>query len=316
MKNFLQTTECQALTAGVDFDAMAANEWLGNLNVSEASLQTYARALADFFRYKAQRGLTLAQIDRAALVDYLHNYLAGKSTATRALRCQALKLFFEFLENAHNAKNVARGMKIKDATKGFKKEFLTVSQAKALLAATDGESIQNKRDRAMLAVMLTTGARVGEIQNADVGDLEKRGEQLVLKIRGKGHTEKDAFLKITPQVAGILAAYLDARGESTENTQSPLFQSHSNRTEGQRISRRAISGIVKSTMRGQGIDSPLFTAHSLRHTAAVTALENGASLADTQIFLRHTSPTITMRYTHGIEARKNQCAERVANAFF
>ena len=301
------------MPAAANGDVAMVSAWLSTLNIGAESVKTYARALTDFFKFMAIRGLTLGSVDRAALVDYLHNYLADKSTATRALRCQALKLFFEFLENEHGAKNAARGLKIKVEKAGFKKEFLTQAQAKELLNAANGDSIHAQRDRALMALMLTTGARLGELQNADVCDLENVGDELRLKIKGKGHFEKDAFLKVPPQVAQILFAYLNMR---TAHGQCPLFVSHSPRSNGERLSKRAISGIVKSTMRGIGIDSPLFTAHSLRHTAAVAALENGASLAETQIFLRHTSPAITMRYTHGIEMRKNNCAQRVANAFF
>ena len=303
--------------AVVKSDADFGSEWLASLSVKADSVKTYARALFDFFKYLGARGLSLAMVRRPVIVDYLNNALAGKSDATRALRLQAIKSFFDFLTADYGyPKNPAYGVKVKTNKQGFKKEFLTVGQARGLLDAKRGDSIQNKRDIALMAIMLTTGARVGEVQSADVGDLLTIAGEQCLKIKGKGHNEKDAFLKITPAVAALLASYLDARGELPTNTQSPLFVSHSPRSNGERISRRAISFIVKETMRSQGIDSPLFTAHSLRHTAAVTAIENGASLADAQIFLRHTSPTITMRYTHGLEARKNNCAAKVSNAFF
>lgn len=316
--NLILTNTHNAITPAVgNSDAAKASEWLAGLSVKTDSVKTYARALADFFKFLGMQGLTLAMVTRPVVIDYLNNALAGKSDATRALRLQTVKGFFDFLVADYGyAKNPAFGVKVKTNKQGFKKEFLTIEQGRALLDAKSGDSIQDKRDRALMALMLTTGARVGEVQSADVGDLLTIAGEQCLKIKGKGHNEKDAFLKITPAVAALLASYLDARGESPTNTNSPLFQSHSPRTKGERISRRAISFIVKSTMRGQGIDSPLFTAHSLRHTAAVTALENGATLADAQIFLRHTSPTITMRYTHGLEARKNNCAAKVSNAFF
>ena len=301
-----------AQTLGVEL----AQEWLGGLTAKRASRDTYARALADFYRFLNMRGITATTATRLDVADYLQNYLQGKSDATRALRCQTIGAFYAWLHAEKGLYNPALGFKVKTQKLGFKKEFLTQSQSRELIKSADGNSIQNKRDRALFALMLTTGARVGEIQNADVGDLVTLAGQLVLKIKGKGHNEKDAFLKIPDCIAELLTAYLDARGVLPTDTAAPLFASHSNRTAGKRISHRAISFLVKNALRGQGIDSPLFTAHSLRHTAAVTAIESGASLAETQIFLRHTSPAITMRYTHGIEARKNQCAERVANAIF
>ncbi len=293
-----------------------ASEWLGGLTAKKTSRNTYARALADFYRFLNMRGITVTTATRLDVADYLQNYLQGKSDATRALRCQTIGAFYAWLNAEKGFYNPTLGFKVRTQKAGFKKEFLTQSQSRELIKSADGNTIQNIRDRALFALMLTTGARVGEIQSADVGDLVTLGGQLVLKIKGKGHNEKDAFLKIPDRVAAMLTAYLDARGVLPTDTNAPLFTSLSNRTHGQRISRRAISFLVKTALRGQGIDSPLFTAHSLRHTAAVTAIESGASLAETQIFLRHTSPTITMRYTHGIEARKNQCAEKVANAIF
>lgn len=55
------------------------------------------------------------------------------------------------------------------------------------------------------------------------------------------------------------------------------------------------------SLKAIGLDSKHLTAHSLRHTLAVSILRAGGSLADAQGVLRHANPATTQIYTRSID---------------
>ena len=60
---------------------------------------------------------------------------------------------------------------------------------------------------------------------------------------------------------------------------------------------RAISEIAKKGLISVGLNNRVYTAHSLRHTAAVNILRAGGTLEQVQYTLRHTNPATTQIYT-------------------
>ena len=98
----------------------------------------------------------------------------------------------------------------------------------------------------------------------------------------------------------------------------PLFTSSSNNNRGGRLTTRTVSGIAKDHLRRVGLDSREYTAHSLRHTTAVTIMRAGGSIEDTQHVLRHSSPATTQIYTATIkeELRLRNSTESLLDAAF
>ena len=113
-------------------------------------------------------------------------------------------------------------------------------------------------------------------------------------IHGKGRDEKDNFVILPDGVYLPIKAYLDTRTDATPN--APLFASVSNRNSGGRMTTRAVSGIAKQGLKNVGLDNKVFTAHSLRHTAAVNVLRAGGSREKVQEMLRHANPATTEIY--------------------
>lgn len=130
-------------------------------------------------------------------------------------------------------------------------------------------------------------------------------------VQGKGHDEKDDFVQLVDAPYKAIRNYLAERPNA--DAKQPLFTSESNNNEGGRMTTRAISALVKECLKAIGLDSHLFTAHSLRHTAGTSVLRAGGSLEEAQMLLRHTNPATTeiyvkmalkeRRLTEGGEAR-------------
>ena len=98
--------------------------------------------------------------------------------------------------------------------------------------------------------------------------------------------------------------------------EAPLFASLSNNSRGQRMTTRAISGVVKEHLREAGYDSDKLTAHSLRHTAVTLSLLAGKDITEVQQFARHANIATTMVYNHALDKAKNGCSEAIAKAIF
>jgi integrase/recombinase XerD len=139
-------------------------------------------------------------------------------------------------------------------------------------------------------------------------------DNTVLYLQGKGREEKTEFTKLPEAAEKAIRSYLKAR-QATDPTE-PLFTSLSNNSKGERLSTRAISGLVKEKLIIAGYDSPRLTAHSLRHTAVTLSILAGKELSEVQQFARHADINTTMIYNHSLEMAKNGCSEAVAALLF
>ena len=112
------------------------------------------------------------------------------------------------------------------------------------------------------------------------------------------------------ETKAALEDYLRARKATP---QGPLFTSLAHRNAGQRLTTKSISRIIKAHLTAAGLVSDRITAHSLRHTAATEALKAGATIQETQQFMRHTNINTTLIYAHNLEKENNPCGELIAN---
>ncbi len=195
----------------------------------------------------------------------------------------------------------------------FKKQHLTEEKSGELLSHFESLSL---RDFAIVNLILRTGLRTIEVVRADVGDITFKGGRRILRVWGKGHDTKDDFVVLTDKTFEPIKRYLDTR-KGAKPTE-PLFSSDSHRNSGERLTTRTISGLCKGGLKAIGLDGREFTAHSLRHTTAVTILKNGGDLTQAQNVLRHTSPTTTQIYVESIkeELRLQNAPEALIDAAF
>jgi len=88
-----------------------------------------------------------------------------------------------------------------------------------------------------------------------------------------------------------------------------LFTSLSNRGRDERLSLRAIRGIVKAAYKAAGVVGKNKTTHSLRHTAITTAVKRGAPVQKVQAMARHANISTTMIYYHETDRVENPAEE-------
>lgn len=198
---------------------------------------------------------------------------------------------------AYNPADGVKGAKRKGQTKHHAREALTDVEVKRVLDQAKTGTIQGKRDYAILSLMVYTGLRSVEVHRANLADVRTENGRLVLYVQGKGHDETDDMVVIAnPKAQNAVYDWLAARGDNA----GPLFTSLSDRSNGERLSLRAIRGMVKDYFALAGVRGNK-TTHSLRHTAITKAILNGAPIQKVKNMARHQDINTTMIYFHEID---------------
>lgn len=289
--------------------------FVASQDVKESSRLLYSRTLSQFFRWIETEKKPLNLLTRQDILEYKDSLLKeGLSSLTIGSYIVAVRKFYEWAEAEKLYPNIAKGIKTPRRVQAFKKQHLTDNKSTELLEHFQGLSL---RDYAIVNLILRTGLRTIEVVRADVGDITYKGERRILKVWGKGHTEKDDFVVLSEKAYTPIANYL-ATCRKGAKAGEPLFTSNSHCNIGGRLTTRSISGLCKDGLRAIGYDNHEFTAHSLRHTAAVAILKHGGSITDVQSVLRHSSPVTSQIYTESVkeELRLQNAPELMLDAAF
>ena len=271
--------------------------FVSSQDVKESSRSLYNKTLSQFFKWVIATGRNINSMSRVDVLEYKDHLLSdGLSNLTVGSYIVAVIKFYEWAEAEKIYPNIAKGIKTPRRVQAFKKQHLTDSKSAELLSHFESLSL---RDYAIVNLILRTGLRTIEVVRADVGDITFKGERRILKIWGKGRTEKDDFVVLSDKAYRPIARYLETRKGAKSG--EPLFTSSSNQNRGGRLTTRTISGICKSGLKAIGMDGKEFTAHSLRHTTAVAILKHGGQITDVQSVLRHSSPVTSQIYTESVK---------------
>ncbi len=271
-------------------------------DVMPNSRVTYINALRQFNRWYQKK--QIKQPTRETILSYKY-WLDTKelSSFTKAMYIVVVRRFFLWTEDSNIYPNIARGIKgVKRQLKNHQKDSLSIQAVKQLLASINKTTLRGKRDFALINILVRTGLRLKELAAAVLDDLQEQRGSKVLWVHGKGRSGKDEFVVLTQEALGPLFDYLQARTIRHDN--APLFASLSDRNYGKRLTIYSFSRIVKGHLRKAGFNSKRITAHSLRHTFGVLAMQAGASLYEVQLAMRHATPTTTQLYLGDIERIK------------
>jgi integrase/recombinase XerD len=168
---------------------------------------------------------------------------------------------------------------------------LPVDDVVRLLDTPGVETAGALRDRALLEVLYSTGARISEAVGLDLDDVDAHERTVLLD--GKGG--KQRLVPIGRPALDALDAYLvrarpglAARGRGTP----AMFLN----MRGGRLSRQSAWQVLKMTAERAGIAASV-SPHTLRHSFATHLLEGGADVRVVQELLGHASVTTTQIYT-------------------
>jgi integrase/recombinase XerD len=142
------------------------------------------------------------------------------------------------------------------------------------------------RDRAIVELMYSTGARVSEVVAIDLDEVDDSG---LIRVRGKG--SKERVVPIGSFAMRSIQAYLvRARPALNQSGATALFLNK----RGSRLSRQSIWDLVQRSGEAIGLD---VSPHALRHSFATHLIEGGADVRVVQELLGHASVATTQIYT-------------------
>ena len=290
----------------------AHRDYTAFLDASPRTVQTYTGSIRQFLKWTAQNGIQ--RPTRADILTYRAELRQRCKPSTVQNYITALRLFFQWTQQAGVYPNIAEHVKGAKLDTAHKKDALTADQVKDILEDIDTSSAKGKRDYSILALMVTGGLRDIEVSRANIEDLRQRAGCTVLYLQGKGHEEREDYVKVVPAVERSIREYLKTRPRS--KGKQPLFASLSNNSRGNRLSPKSISSIVKVCMIASGYNSDRLTAHSLRHTAVTLSLMGGLPLEEVQQFARHKNISTTQIYAHNLERARNRSEDTIAGSIF
>ncbi|MCA9575002.1 MAG: tyrosine-type recombinase/integrase [Polyangiales bacterium] len=296
-----------------DYEQHLANE----RRASPLTVATYLRDLAALHAYCVEHELPLdaAALTTGTLRAFLARSFEGRSSATMARKVSALRAFYRYLEKrGHVRSNPAATLKRPRVRKPLP-EFVTVEDALRVVESptrpTESPADEARaatlqlRDRALLELLYSSGARVSEVAGLSLGALEL-GEGRA-RVLGKGRKER--LVPLGPEAVTALRNYLERRADLVDRDGQQDPQAVFLGRFGTRLGPRQVQNVVKRYGE-RGAGRPDLHPHTLRHTCATHLLDAGADLRSIQELLGHASLGTTQRYTHVTTDRMMATYER------
>lgn len=146
------------------------------------------------------------------------------------------------------------------------------------------DNCSEKRDLAMIDLLYSTGIRVGELVNLNIGDIDLEGRECV--VYGKGDKERKVYFDAKAKVH--LKEYIEGRADSN----SALFV-----TLDAPYNRLKISGVeIRLRKLGRKLSLEKIHPHKFRRTMATRAIDKGMPIEQVQKILGHSQIDTTMQY--------------------
>jgi site-specific recombinase XerD len=248
----------------------------------------------------------------AAFVKFLEKEF---SAPTVKQHLAALRMLFDWLVTGHvlemNPAHAVRGPKY--IVRKGKTPVLSPEEIRQLLDSIEAETLMGLRDRALIALMTYTFARVGAAIKMRVEDYFVQGRRSWVRLREKGgkqhevpcHHRLDEYLHAYIQGAGLesdpkgfLFRSMASKAGKTL-TRNPLFQQH-------------VHTMIRNRAAAAKIKTPRVGCHSLRATGITAYMKNGGRLEVAQQIANHESPRTTKLYDRSSDEISLDEIERIA----
>jgi integrase/recombinase XerD len=266
--------------------------------IADNTLRSYRRDLRRYAEYLDGRGITaLAEVTELVVAEFLavlregdadHPPLATSSAARTLVAVRGLHRFA--VRDGLLPTDAAREVHPPTPPRRLPKA-LPLDRVERLLEACGLDEPLSLRDRALLELLYSTGARISEAVGLDLDDVDLAERGVLLS--GKGG--KQRLVPIGRPAVAALEAYrvrsrpgLAIRGRGTP----AVFLN----ARGGRLSRQSAWQVLRSAADRAGVTEPV-SPHTLRHSFATHLMEGGADVRVVQELLGHASVTTTQVYT-------------------
>jgi site-specific recombinase XerD len=258
----------------------------------------YTRDALRFAAWCGERLVTLETVSPVHVAAYRDHLLndEGMSAATVKRHLSALRMLFSHMvQTGAMPYNPAREVKTPTVKRAEgKTPALSPEQMRTLFESFDATKPIDLRDRALIAVMAYTFARVSAACRLTAADYVDLGRQTSLRLKEKGNVENE--IPCHPTLAAYLDAWMTASRIDGKAALFPTFTGQGERTISDRaMTRDEALQMVKRRLRRAGLPV-LFSNHSFRATGITTFLENGGQLETAQRIAGHADSRTTKGY--------------------
>lgn len=277
--------------------------YLDHLTVERGSaantVASYRRDLTRYGDYLARRGIAgPAEIAESDVREFLTELRRGDPDRDRppladssiARTLVATRGFHKFLvgEGVVEA-DVAHTVRPPKPPRRLPKALAVDEVITILESAGAADHPRALRDRALLELLYSCGARISEAISLDLDDLDT--ETGVVRLRGKGGKERLVPVG-GPAVEAIDAYLVRGRPALVARADPAVFLN----ARGGRLSRQSAWQVLVDAAERAGLTTPV-SPHTLRHSFATHLLDGGADVRVVQELLGHASVTTTQVYT-------------------
>jgi integrase/recombinase XerD len=274
--------------------------------------RAYAHAVRQFLAWVAGKGLPLGQITPGLVGQYLDQHpgtIPTKKQHLAAIRgfFDALVLRHAVLLNPASSVRAARYQVIEGKT-----PEITIDQARTLLKLIDTGNVVGLRDRAVIAILIYTAARIGAVAGLKRGSLVHDGSQFALRFSEKGGKERE--IPLHHDLERFLMAWIDAAGLKDAPKESPLFRTVAGKTKTLTANGPTagdLGRMVKRRMKETGLPDRL-SPHSFRVATITDLLHQGEALEDVQHLAGHSDARTTRLYDRRQKVVTRKLVERIS----
>ncbi|MBX9244094.1 site-specific tyrosine recombinase XerD [Actinotalea ferrariae] len=267
------------------------------------TLSAYRRDLTRYTAHLAALGRTsVTEVTEADVRDFVTAVRTGRdgastlSAASTARVVAAVHGWHRFCAlEGMTPDDPSRGVRPPAQPKRLPKALSTDDVERLLAASALGDGPVPLRDRALLELLYSTGARISEVVGLDVDDLELEPSAAAARLFGKG--SKERVVPVGSYAREAVEAYLvrarPVLAASGRGTPAVFLN-----TRGERLSRQSAWAVLRQAAQRAGIArADDVSPHTLRHSFATHLLAGGADVRVVQELLGHASVTTTQIYT-------------------
>jgi site-specific recombinase XerD len=258
--------------------------------------KAYARAVASFATWCERHGITeLRAVRPTHIATYIEGLQATLAAPSIKLQLAAVRMLFDWLVVGQivptNPASAVRGPR--HVVRKGKTPVLSAEETRELLDSIDTDTPAGLRDRALIALLVYTFARVGAAVKMRLEDVYPQGKRTWVRLHEKGGKRHD--MPCHHALDGYLEAFLEHRSADRKAWLFPSLAGRTGKFTDQPMKPVDVWRMIRRRALAAGIPTAI-GCHTFRATGITEYLRNGGKLEIAQQMANHESARTTGLY--------------------